>query len=335
MTISSAYVGIDISKRHLDIFDTASGRGERLANTLSEVAALARRCAAAGSSVVFEATGSYDAALAHAMAAQGVPFARVNPGRARHFARAAGYLAKTDRIDARMLASLGQCLDPPPASPANPERETLALLHRRRDQLVAARKQERTRAHECRHHAVAASIAGHIAWLDGEIATLEAAIADLIKASATLSPAARLLRSVPGVGPVTAATLLALAPELGSRSPGPSPPSPVSPPSMPTADSSADNAPSAEDAVACARPSTSPPSPPAAPADASVPSTGPSDAPESRPSSPSSLSPERSSSPSMPSQGTTSPSIHKHSCPHARGRAGGDCSTVSSNTVPT
>ena len=154
------------------------------------------------------------------MAAQGVPFARVNPGRARHFARAAGYLAKTDRIDARMLASLGQCLDPPPASPANPERETLALLHRRRDQLVAARKQERTRAHECRHHAVAASIAGHIAWLDGEIATLEAAIADLIKASATLSPAARLLRSVPGVGPVTAATLLALAPELGSRSPG-------------------------------------------------------------------------------------------------------------------
>lgn len=220
MTIPPTYVGIDIAKHHLDVFDASLGRSRRLSNDAASAAALAEQAVAAGAFIVFEATGSYDAALRHALAAAGVPFARVNPARARDFARAAGFLAKTDRIDARMLAALGQSLRPLPVAQFEPERERLALLHKRRDQLVATRQQERTRRRECSDATIAISLADHLAWLDGAITRIEAEIAAVIAASPVLSPAARLLRSVPGVGPVTATTLLALAPELGSRSPG-------------------------------------------------------------------------------------------------------------------
>lgn len=219
MTIPPVVVGIDISKHHLDVFDSAHGRVERFANDRPTVAGLAERFAKAGAFVVFEATGHYDTALRQALAAAGIAHARVNPARARDFARAAGFLAKTDAVDARMLAAMGQSLRPPVTPPIDPDRERLALLNRRRDQLVATRQQERTRRRECRDATIAQSIAAHLAWLDHEIETLETAIADLIEANPTLRARARLVRSVPGIGPVTATILLALAPELGSRSP--------------------------------------------------------------------------------------------------------------------
>jgi transposase len=219
MTITPAYVGIDISKHHLDVFDGKLGRSERLANDDASVALLAARFADSGAFVVFEATGHYDARLRQALAKASVPFARVNPTRARDFARAAGFLAKTDAVDARMLTALGHSLRPPADQPTVPERDRLALLHKRRDQLVATRKQERTRLRECHEPTIAASIETHLAWLDHAIAALEATIAALIKASPQLLSTARLLRSVPGIGPVNVATLLALAPELGDRSP--------------------------------------------------------------------------------------------------------------------
>jgi transposase len=117
-----------------------------------------------------------------------------------------------------MLATMAQCLDPPPAAPAEPERQRLALLHKRRDQLVATRQQERTRRHDAPPE-IAADIDRHIAWLSAEIATLQTRIAALIAARDELSQIARLLRSAPGIGPVTATTLIALLPELGTRSP--------------------------------------------------------------------------------------------------------------------
>lgn len=219
MIINPGIVGIDISKHRLDVFDPAIGRSEPAANTAEAVTALAARLAAAGVSVIFEATGAYDKLLRQALAAAGVTFKRVNPGRARAFARAAGFLAKTDPVDARMLAVMGQSLQLAAEPPREPERERLALLHKRRDQLVAARKQERTRLNECDDGEIAASLEQHIAWLDRQIAGLQTRIAELIKASPVLSATARLLRSVPGIGPVNVATLLALAPELGHRSP--------------------------------------------------------------------------------------------------------------------
>lgn len=219
MIIHPGYVGIDISKAHLDIFDASRGRQQRCANTAKDIASLIRSWKRQPPFILFEATGHYDALLRRKLAKAQIPFARVNPARARDFARAAGYLAKTDSIDAKMLAAMAQCLHPEPAQPVDIDRERLARLHKRRDQLVAMRQQERTRASECACPDTNADISRHLTWLDREIDTIEARIETLIAASTNLAAAADLMRSVPGVGPVTAAALLALLPELGARSP--------------------------------------------------------------------------------------------------------------------
>jgi len=218
MKIHPGFVGIDVSKHHLDIFDPARG-GERVPNAAGFAAELAARFAATDSIVLFEATGLYDEALRQALAAAGVTFSRVNPGRARDFARAAGFLAKTDQVDARMLAAMAQCLRPPSQAPADPQRERLARLNKRRDQLVAMRQQERTRRRECCDAEIIADLDGHLACLDQAIARLDRMIQQLIGEDAKLDRASRLLRSAPGIGPVTATTLIAMLPELGSRSP--------------------------------------------------------------------------------------------------------------------
>jgi transposase len=219
MTIPPEVVGIDVSKHTLDIFDAGVGRSQTVANTAGATAALARELAGLGRFVVLEATGSYDARLRRALEAALVPYARVNPGQARDFARAAGFLAKTDRLDARMLARLGQTLRPRPAEPADGARERLSRLHRRRDQLVAMRKQERTRLSDLSEDDLLEDLQRHLAWLNAEIAVLDKRIAQAITADPRLTHTCRIVRSLPGVGPVTATTLLALVPELGHRSP--------------------------------------------------------------------------------------------------------------------
>jgi transposase len=168
---------------------------------------------------VFEATGHYDAALRQALAEAGLPHARINPEQARAFARAMGRRAKTDPLDARMLAAFGQRMAPKPRPAADPARARLALWHKRRDQLVANRQQERTRQRECTDAFSRQSITAHLAWLDAAIEAIQEQIAAAIAREPELEHARRLLTSTPGVGPVTAAILLALMPELGRRSP--------------------------------------------------------------------------------------------------------------------
>lgn len=219
MTIPPDVVGIDVSKHTLDIFDAGLGRSETVANTAGAVAALAGQLAARDRFVVLEATGRYDVRLRRSLEVAGVAYARVNPGQARDFARAAGILAKTDRVDARMLARMGQALRPRPAEPSDPARERLSRLHRRRDQLVAMRKQERTRLSDLLEDDLLEDLQRHLAWLNAEIAVLDKRIAQAITADPRLTQACRIVRSLPGVGPVTATTLLALVPELGRRSP--------------------------------------------------------------------------------------------------------------------
>jgi transposase len=219
MIIAPGFVGIDVSKHHLDIFDAAVGIAARRTNTAAAVAELAHDWARRDAFVLFEATGCYDLDLRHALTAAGVRFARVNPARARDFARAAGFLAKTDAVDAEMLAAMAQCLQLPPAKAGLAAREQLAALNRRRDQLVANRQQERTRQRECPDPFSRQSIAAHLVWLDAAIKAIQAQIAAAIAAEPELEHDRRLLSSAPGVGPVTAATLLALMPELGRRSP--------------------------------------------------------------------------------------------------------------------
>jgi transposase len=219
MMITPDVVGIDVSKHTLDIFDEGLGRPETVSNTAGAVAALAKDLAARGRFVVLEATGRFDARLRRSLEAARVPYARVNPGQARDFARAAGFLAKTDRVDARMLAELGRALRPRSAEPADPARERLGRLSRRRDQLVAMRKQERARLSDLLEDDLLEDLQRHLAWLNGEIALLEKRIAQAIAADPRLTRTCRIIRSLPGVGPVTAATLLAMVPELGRRSP--------------------------------------------------------------------------------------------------------------------
>lgn len=214
-TLHPLVVGIDISKHHLDVHDTASGATGRLANTAAAITAWIAAPGDRPRLVVMEATGRYDAQLRHALAAAGIAHARVNPEQARHFARATGRRAKTDAIDARMLAALGQRMPLRIETPADAARIRLTALSRRRDQPVAMRKQERTRRAEETDPPILADLDAHLAMLDERIASLDHAIATALRSDPDLNARAALLRSAPGIGPVAATILLAHLPELG------------------------------------------------------------------------------------------------------------------------
>ena len=142
MTIAPVYAGIDVSKDTLDIFEAQTGSAT-IPNTLEAARAFAARLTRTGHFLVLEATGRYDGRLRRALEEADVPHARINPERARDFARPIGLKGTTDRIDGRMLAQFGERLQPPRRERASGEREAVSLLHRRRDQLVAMRVQEK------------------------------------------------------------------------------------------------------------------------------------------------------------------------------------------------
>jgi transposase len=216
MTLPSCTIGIDISKLWLDCFVQPSGKPMRFANSPAGIAALLAIAAPLGGLCVLEATGCYDAALVKALHAAGLAFHRANPRKARQFAQAAGFLAKTDRVDARMLAAYGAGVALRVEAAVAPERQELKLLVGRRDQLVELRKIERTRLAEAAADWLAESFRQVIAGLDGQIAGIESRIRQLLTTQGLCRPAA-ILCSAPGVGHVTASVLLALLPELGQR----------------------------------------------------------------------------------------------------------------------
>jgi transposase len=219
MTIAPGFIGIDISKSMLDVFDSAVGRVERIPNTGVSIAALIERWQPRPLLVLFEATGRYDQRLCRALRQAGIAFARVNPQRARDFARAAGFLAKTDAVDARMLALMAERLRPAGETSVQPDRERLRSLHRRRDQLVHMRAQERTRLSEAGEEEERCDIQRHIGWLSEQIRAFDGRIRTFIAAVQELARLHKQLCQAPGVRTVAATTLLALMPELGSRSP--------------------------------------------------------------------------------------------------------------------
>lgn len=218
MTLHVRYVGCDISKDTLDFYDPALGKGRRVRNTPASAAHWAASLDGAPVLVVMEATGVYDRVLRTALQEAGVAYARINPLRARRYAQAAGFLAKTDAVDARMLASMGEALKLASDAPPDPAREALCALQKRRDQLVGMRAEERNRRCDV-EGALAASIDEHIAWLSDEIRALDDEIKVLVTTAEPLREDVARLRSVPGVGPVAASVLLAYMPELGQLSP--------------------------------------------------------------------------------------------------------------------
>ena len=215
MTIHHDYIGCDISKESLDVHD---GSCRRLANEGEAIEAFVAGLDPTDF-VVFEATGPYDRLLRHALARHGIAFARLNPMRARRFAEACGRLAKTDRLDARMLRELGARLQPPPETTPGIERERLAAFARRRDQLVEMRARQRRHLQEAFDAAIIADIGSLIEHLDGRIAAIEAEIERLIRRDHELGAEVDRLVSAPGVGRITALTLIAHMPELGRLSP--------------------------------------------------------------------------------------------------------------------
>jgi transposase len=203
----------------LDIFDDGIGAPERIANAPQPITEQVVRWRCGNVFVVFEATGVYDRVLAEVLQRFGIRFARINPARARDFARAGGRLAKTDAIDARMLAAFARAMTPAAGQVPQPERNALALLAKRRDQLVQMRAQEKNRRSEAQDRALIQCIARHLDYLTGEIKAIEAEIKALIKAEPQISEQARLMRSAPGIGPVACMQLIAQMPELGHVGP--------------------------------------------------------------------------------------------------------------------
>ncbi len=169
--------------------------------------------------IVLEASGGYEHALMDALWAADLPVVRVNPRQVREFARATGRLAKTDRIDAGMLARFGRVMDCRAQAPPRPARQRLARLQARRQDLIALRVAETNRAQQAREPAVQESIARVLALLDAELEALEAEMEALIAACAELRAQAALIQSMPGMGAHRARLLLAELPELGQLSP--------------------------------------------------------------------------------------------------------------------
>ena len=215
-TIPASFVGIDVAKDHLDVHVRPDGAAWRVANDDAGIEALAARLAAlAPAPIVLEATGGYQNAVVAALAVAGLPVAVVNPRQARRFAEGVGRLAKTDAIDAAILAHFADAVRPPPRPlPDDATRELADFLGRRR-QILQMRLAEQQRL------AVAAgrirdAIRAHIAFLEGEEARLDADLDAAVRAGPVWRERDELLRSVPGVGPQTARVLLAELPELGA-----------------------------------------------------------------------------------------------------------------------
>ena len=212
------YVGIDVSKATLDVAVRPTSEAWQTANDLSGVDALAERIAALKPAlVVLEATGRYEAPCAAALATAGVSVAVVNPRQVRDFAKSTGRLAKTDTLDAAVLALFAERVRPEPRPLPNVESEALAAILSRRRQLITMLVSEKNRAHVAAP-SVQKSIAKHVRWLERELSGVDDDLHSAIRGSSVWRAKDDLLRAIPGVGRVLATTLLADLPELGQLS---------------------------------------------------------------------------------------------------------------------
>jgi transposase len=217
-SIAPIVAGLDISKNRTDVCVIEGGTARSLPpyrKAPAMAAALRRRGVGLA---VLEPTGGYERPVVAALERTGIAVAIVNARQIRDFARAAGLLAKTDRLDARVLAEYARRMTPEPRPRRTPTGERLCALVRRRRQLVDMRKAELTRRRQAWTADLRRDIERTVAFLTGEIRGLEKRIAALIEGDPDLAAAETLMPSMPGIGPVAAASLLAELPELGRLS---------------------------------------------------------------------------------------------------------------------
>jgi transposase len=217
----NGYVGIDVSKARLDVAVRPGGEAWQSTNDEAGIAALVARLQSwqplAPQLIVLEATGGLERLVVAALALAGLPVAVVNPRQARDFAKATGRLAKTDAVDAAVLAHFAQALQPTPRALPDTATQALAALVERRHQLVSMLTAEKNRLQQALP-AVRAKVAAHIAWLEQALAEIDDELDQTLQASPLWRERDHLQRSVPGVGPAVSRTLLAHLPELGQGS---------------------------------------------------------------------------------------------------------------------
>ena len=216
MTEAQSYVGIDVSKGYVDVAARPTGQQWRVSNTEEELGQLVGRLRGLSPAlVVVEATGGYEVPITAALGTAGTPTAVVNPRQVRDFARATGKLAKTDKLDAQILALFAERVRPAPHPLPDPQAQELHALLARRRQMVAMLVTEQNRLGTALPN-VGPGIQEHIAWLEERLKGINDGMAKLLRESPLWREREDLLRGVPGIGPTVAATLLAELPELGT-----------------------------------------------------------------------------------------------------------------------
>jgi transposase len=212
---TSSYVGIDVSKDRLDVAVLGEECGWQVDNTQAGIAKLVQQMQKiCPTLIVVEATGGYQRAVVDALFVAGLAVAVVNPARVRQFARACGLLAKTDKLDAQVLAVFGQRVQPRRYEGKSEAEKQLSALLVRRKQLEETLKAEQNRLRTI-SPSLRGSVERMIAVLKEEKKRLDDQIREAMKEQKAWQEQSAILRSAPGVGPVTTATLLAELPELG------------------------------------------------------------------------------------------------------------------------
>lgn len=216
MTPAKFYVGVDVAKDWLDAAQRPEGAPWRVSNDERGIAALVERLVQLRPAlVVLEATGGMEMPVVGALVVAQLPTAVVNPRQVREFARATGRLAKTDAIDAQVLAQFGEAVRPELRPFPDAATQELSALLARRRQLVGMLTAEKNRLRTAAK-AVRADVQEHIRWLKRRLSDLDGQLAQSIRSSPSWRERDNLLKSTPGVGPVLSVTLLAELPELGT-----------------------------------------------------------------------------------------------------------------------
>lgn len=212
------YVGIDVSKTRLDVAVGSDGDEWQAGNNAQGIQKIiARLQEITPHMVIIESTGNLERELMLALHEASLPFCRVHPGRVREYARSIGLLAKTDRLDARLLARFGKGTEPAATCLPTADEDALSALMMRRHQLLEMLTAEKNRLGTA-PKTTQARIKKHIEWLQDELEQLNQDIETFIEKVPTMHAKSEILRSAPSIGPVTSAMLLADLPELGRYS---------------------------------------------------------------------------------------------------------------------
>lgn len=221
--MSRTFIGVDVSQDHLDVHVRPAALRCRFANTAEGIAALSAWVRPhAAERIVFESTGPYQKAAVGALLAEGLPAVVVNARQVRDFAKALNYLAKTDKIDAAVIAHFAEVATTTVRPLESQEIRDLRELYDRRGQLVHMLAMEKNQRHAATvaqaSPRVLRSINKHIAYLEAQIRELEQRMDQLVEGSAAFRARDEILQTITGIGPQVSRTLLAYLPELGSTS---------------------------------------------------------------------------------------------------------------------